>query len=460
MHDELLERRLRSALRDEGDGLPLTITAAELERRMAMRGRRSGNTRLTLLIAAAIAIGALGAVTILAGLSNKPAPSPVAVATATPSSLQTSGPPVLPSLDDLIASDPGQVLAAQAYGPADSPGFPLLDLVGPSLPTVSLGELRGGGAYRVSVACLGSTPLEVALMPVGSSDAIDGPRFACDGSVHDESIHVAGAVTAFIGKLDGMSWRVVIRGDLRQSPLPTMNPVLPALPAGVEELARFDDATVESGAEPYGSSGLQLRAIDAVPARMFYAAQVWCEPRATIRLLFADRIEGVLTSAIEIALACDGLVHGLSLPLPLPNGSPVMVAAAPSTHWSVLIGSGTPPVALATDVPGWQSQDSTGPSLHFEDTEISISDVAGERGGPLMVVLECAGPSQEIELRADVKGILGDAFKTYPARCEPGGEQTTWTFDTPATGFIISHDARAGTWTALTLLTPIASPGP
>src|SRR6185369_11737457 len=59
MHDELTERRLRSALREAGDGLSFTITAAELERRMALRGRRSGNSRLTLLLAAAVAIGAL-----------------------------------------------------------------------------------------------------------------------------------------------------------------------------------------------------------------------------------------------------------------------------------------------------------------------------------------------------------------------------------------------------------------
>ena len=45
MSDQLLERRLRAALHDEADGLLITITPAELERRAALR-RRSRTTRL------------------------------------------------------------------------------------------------------------------------------------------------------------------------------------------------------------------------------------------------------------------------------------------------------------------------------------------------------------------------------------------------------------------------------
>lgn len=241
---------------------------------------------------------------------------------------------------------------------------------------------------------------------------------------------------------------------------PNDNPVLPLLPGGVDELLRVDDAAVEPGAEAWGSSGLRLREIGSVPARVIYAAQVWCEPGAAVRLLFADRIPGVLTPSIETALACDGLVHDLALPLPLPNGSPVIVAAAPSTHWSVLIGSASPPVALASDVPGWRPAGGIGPSLHFADVELSISDVVGDSGGPLMVVFECAGKTQDIKVGVDREGILGDAFQAYTAACAPGGTRTTFTLDTGPNGYIVQHEAPAGTWTALSLLIPAASPGP
>ena len=55
MHDSQIEEQLRGVLRAEGDGIPLTITAAELERRLAARrsatagggsaGRRGGGRR-------------------------------------------------------------------------------------------------------------------------------------------------------------------------------------------------------------------------------------------------------------------------------------------------------------------------------------------------------------------------------------------------------------------------------
>ena len=40
MHDTQIEEQLRGVLRAEGDAIPLTITTAELERRLAARRRR------------------------------------------------------------------------------------------------------------------------------------------------------------------------------------------------------------------------------------------------------------------------------------------------------------------------------------------------------------------------------------------------------------------------------------
>lgn len=61
MHDANPEERLRSVLRQEGDGLPFTITPDELERRLALRRRARNGQRLSLLAAgvAALAVGTI-----------------------------------------------------------------------------------------------------------------------------------------------------------------------------------------------------------------------------------------------------------------------------------------------------------------------------------------------------------------------------------------------------------------
>lgn len=56
MHDTQIEEQLRDVLRAEGDGIPLTITTAELERRLAARRRATGGRRLSWAAAAVTAI--------------------------------------------------------------------------------------------------------------------------------------------------------------------------------------------------------------------------------------------------------------------------------------------------------------------------------------------------------------------------------------------------------------------
>jgi len=68
MRDELLELRLRDALRSAASGLDLTITAAELERRRVLRRRRSWTGGV--LLAAAVGIGLVGAAGVAGGWLN------------------------------------------------------------------------------------------------------------------------------------------------------------------------------------------------------------------------------------------------------------------------------------------------------------------------------------------------------------------------------------------------------
>jgi len=107
MHDSGVEDRLRQTFRAETDGLGLTITAAELERRLrARRGNRYGR-RLSLIAAgiAIVAVGAIGAMSngwlhlpatgTAVGPSGSPSPSASGAPFAPPMlvSVSTSGQP-------------------------------------------------------------------------------------------------------------------------------------------------------------------------------------------------------------------------------------------------------------------------------------------------------------------------------------------------------------------------------
>ena len=84
MHDTQIEEQLRGVLRAEGDGIPLTITTAELERRLAARRRATGGRRLSLLAAAVATIAVVSIVAAgngwlkLPAIGTVPSPSPSA----------------------------------------------------------------------------------------------------------------------------------------------------------------------------------------------------------------------------------------------------------------------------------------------------------------------------------------------------------------------------------------------
>jgi len=95
MHDDRIEEQLRTILRSEGDGLSLTISASELERRLAARRRQAGGRRLS-MVAAAIAALAVGSIFALSnGWLRLPAVGIVAPPSASPA--RTGVPSAVPS---------------------------------------------------------------------------------------------------------------------------------------------------------------------------------------------------------------------------------------------------------------------------------------------------------------------------------------------------------------------------
>ena len=190
MHDQSLEARLRDALRIEGDGLALTITAAELERRLAQRRRGGLSPLASLGLAAAVGAALLGLVGVAGGWFERPAivpptasASPSTVPSADPSGPATPAPSalvlrMLPSLDDMLVDhDPTRVVRAQTVGPAHGPSADARPLPW----SAGFAPVAVGGSYAVEIACLGSDDLRVAIVEAGLDGAGRGVPFTCDG---------------------------------------------------------------------------------------------------------------------------------------------------------------------------------------------------------------------------------------------------------------------------------------
>jgi Tol biopolymer transport system component len=113
MFDDRLEDRLRSALRQTGNELRLSVTAAELERRLTVR-RRARAAQRSVLVAAAIGIVAVGALVASAPSWFRQVPNQVASTASPGATIAPSSTSPLPS--SALASAP----AAEAPTPSAS----------------------------------------------------------------------------------------------------------------------------------------------------------------------------------------------------------------------------------------------------------------------------------------------------------------------------------------------------
>ena len=162
MHDSRLEDQIRSVLRTEGDGVPVTITTAELERRLALR-RRDRNGRRLALMAAAIAAIAVGSIVAIGngwlrmpavGTDVSPSPAPTASG-AVPGDLQP------------IEGKPGRQ-EIHRIDPRDSAGLQM----------VAFDEDAEGDWVVGRVACTGGNDLTLSINGRSVNDLCGDPATA------------------------------------------------------------------------------------------------------------------------------------------------------------------------------------------------------------------------------------------------------------------------------------------
>ena len=119
MHDVDIEARLRSALRTDADALPFTITHTELERRLALRRRARDGRRLS-LVAAGVAVLAVGSIVVLANgwLRTPPVGQSSPAAVIPPSSHEPTIAPAPSATADAPEATDGVAPACERIDPA------------------------------------------------------------------------------------------------------------------------------------------------------------------------------------------------------------------------------------------------------------------------------------------------------------------------------------------------------
>lgn len=410
MHDDLLERRLRAVLHAEGDGLPFTITADELRRRLAARRRSRIGRSPQLLLAAAIGVGLLGAGAAIGSWVSRiqpgpnPAPSGPAVA---PSPNRSSGPQAsgsassapAPTLPDLAAflrgTDPGEIVRAQAIGPAAAPTAWSHGITGPG--STAFAEVDTTGTYRIVVACLGAPEVSVSAL---HADRLNGPgamRFVCDGASVEKLVELHAGDHIVIGATDPTSWRVALLAPGRAAPHAA------AIAADVTKAAgpRLDNSPIGGALTTPDYSAVGPRdeptLVSYVNARDAYRIATSCAGPGPLTFVLRAPFgisppngDGAALSEVATIVACDGGVHLDVIRFPFAIGADVWIDAPNGTAWRFAAAWEDPPIQALKDGDGWKQGFGLGRDLRL-DSETNQSTLTFQTPVRARIVVTCRG---------------------------------------------------------------------
>jgi len=465
MHDDLMERRLRDALRTEGDSLAFTITSGELERRIGLRRRRAAFRPTAVLLAAAVGIGLIGVAGIVGGWFERnpdATPPPALVAVVGPS---PSGEPVnpprpsasapardLPTLEDLIHSGPvDDVVFAQGSGPEDLAAPPDVPVAHRS--SVQLGPVPSG-LYRVDFGCLSRAGAEetaaVGLVPAGTT-ADPGPLVPCGGRMTTTTITSDGASALRLTVPGAASWRLVVHAVSDVPALPPATPTRPVSIPGEEVL--IDASSPATHAKP-GATDAIGEPIDVgqIKFRERYVFRASCAGSTAIAYHNGpyDPSAPFLPESTTL-VQCDGAVHEM---IWRPGDRPapdILVTAADGTTWRLLVTADPAPIATTPDDGGWTEVVSSGPRFGSDDlNEALVGRLTGDNALARVVVSCQDGTSVDVSVsRGDQTGDL----QRFEAECS---DQPSTTVGDPFVsdaqgGFSVDVEPHGRMWTAITV---------
>jgi hypothetical protein len=455
MLDQSLEQKLRGALQAEGDGLALTITAAELERRLALR-RGPGLSRVASLgLAAAMTLALIGLAGIAGGWFESvrigPGPIPSLIASPAPSLAPSlapspSGPAALPSLDELLAPlDPAAIIEAQAVGPATGVEPEGLGVGGPLGPgSTTLGPVASAGSYRLWTACVGETSLGIGLLRgLGGAQPFSDIPITCDGQVTSRQIGLAAGDALQVTAPGTGAWRIVLELPGQAAPQATSFEPVPGVVPGEAILVQTrSDRAEPSFDEPGVGVQPAVQRPGGVPTRDRYAVLASCAGPSSIRFAIGHQISGTATALDgtdleEVAgvVACDGRIHRTELGFALEAGGEVIVTADERTAWQLSVTSEEPPIVVNMHDGTWTLSTGIGPDLNLDGSEQHVSLVGAEPGADVRVVVACEGDGP-LKVEVDTGPVEGVTVDRFEMQCEAGSSLTIRKVYPNPTGYV------------------------
>jgi hypothetical protein len=470
MHDDLLEQRLRSALRTDADTLPFTITADELQRRVTVRRRGRLGRSSTVLLAAAIGVALVG-VGVVAGsfldrrdpaqtplpstlVTEASAPTPRPTPTASSPAVATTQPAILPPMNAFLAAlDPARIVRAEAIGPDTAPLAWSRELGGPGSTTFA--ALTASGTYRVVVACLGAERLAVRTVASQGSTFVNDIPVVCDGSTLDFGLDFDAGQAVALDATVPTSWRFALLAPARPAPHAE------TIAADVSKLAgrRLYDQAASSiltpvydspdrrPTEPSVVMGLTVRdafriaVTCAGPGPMTYELR----PPSGVTPTVGER---AALGNVAIAVECDGRAHLDVVHFPFATGTDLWIEAPNGTAWRMAAAFEDPPITSPKDEKAWTLGVGMGPNLSFDPIE-DEGVVTIPTSNRVRVVVTCfGGTGVDILIRDEDSGVE----TTGSAGCQTAEKRiTVIPVEAPGRRFKISTISHGPMWLAVTL---------
>jgi len=470
MHDDLIERRLRDALRSEGDGLDFTITPAELERRLALRRRRHAVRPAGLLLAAAVGIGLVGVAGLVGGWFERhpdatPGPSKLAVVGPSPSAEAVDLPPAsapapaptdLPTIEDLIHAGPvGDIVLAQANG--EESVVPTVDVAVAHPSSVELGPVAGG-PYRMEFGCLGrdgsAAFAATDLVPVGAASGDPTNPVACDGRMTSTMISADGPSVLRLALPGSARWRLVVRALNGGPAAPPSTATGLVAPPGAEVL--IDTSSGVAHAKPDASQGSDPIGppidLGQIKFRDRYQFRASCAGSPAIAYLIGSLgPNGESLPDTTTLVPCDGAIHEMTWRPGNRPGPEVYVTAGPGTAWRLLLTADPAPITTAPDEGTWSEVISSGPRFVADDLDEAIVGRLTGKNTLARVVVSCQGGTS-----VDVSVSRGDQTGSLQTFTAPCGDQATTTVGEAFVpdengGFTVEVAPHGRMWTAVTV---------
>jgi hypothetical protein len=464
MHDDRLEGRLRSALRTEADGLSFTITAEELQRRLAIRRRARLGRPGVLLLAATVGIGLVGVGLVAGGWLERPQPNPSPIPSApiadashetpTPSNLPL--PPSLPSIEAFLAPlDPARIVRAQSVGPSTAPTAWSHGLTGPG--ATDFGPVTSDGSYRVYLTCLGNAQLTLRSAPADTATPPNDIPITCDGSTTARDVGLAAGDALAILASEPTSWRLALLAPERPGPHAT------SIAADVTAAAgkRLDAQAQSDASTPvFGSP-------DASPAPAVLAMHLGI--RDSFRIAVSCAGSGPLTYALRptenvtptvgagevlvnvaTTVECDGGTHLDVVRFPFVIGADVWISAPTGTAWRIAAAFEDPPIDTAPDGDGWTIGIGLGPNLWLSPQDpVDVGQMSFKTASRVRIVVTCLGGSG---VDVSLRDLDSGAETTGTAACVAGSPTTTIIpVEAPGRRFELRTTRDGAMWLAVNL---------